>query len=158
MFGLFVWSFSSHSRIFHSFGDVTSTGEGLQILTYAQHLWPLSREGSLACHTYCDMGHLFILVFSESPWHSHLLPSVWQWSCHYLFKQHGSVAAGIRTPNLALVGPMLKPIAPLPWSLCYAVFIYFYWLHTNSCQQFLSLICSYLVSYSVLWIICWQLV
>ena len=34
---LFVWNFSSHSRIFHSFGDVTITGEGLQILTYAWH-------------------------------------------------------------------------------------------------------------------------
>ena len=28
---------SSHSRIFHSYGDVTITGEGLQILTYARH-------------------------------------------------------------------------------------------------------------------------
>ena len=32
--GLFVWNFSSHSRIFHSFEDVTIPGEGLQILTY----------------------------------------------------------------------------------------------------------------------------
>ena len=38
---LFVWSFSSHSRIFHSYGDVTITDEGLQILTYASsyQLW-----------------------------------------------------------------------------------------------------------------------
>ena len=41
------------------------TGEGLQILTYAQHLWPLSSEGSLACHTYCDMEHPFIMVISK---------------------------------------------------------------------------------------------
>ena len=34
---LFVWGFSSHSNIFHSFGDVIITGEGLQMLTYAQH-------------------------------------------------------------------------------------------------------------------------
>ena len=33
----------------------------------------------------CDTGHLFIMVISEDPWHSHLMPSVWQWSCHYLF-------------------------------------------------------------------------
>ena len=26
-------------------------GEWLQILTYARHLWPLSNEGSLVCHT-----------------------------------------------------------------------------------------------------------
>ena len=29
----FVWGFSSHSRIFHSYGDVTITGEVLQIFT-----------------------------------------------------------------------------------------------------------------------------
>ena len=48
------------SRIFHSYGDVTITGSGLQILTYARHSRPLSSEGSLACHTYCDTtGHLY---------------------------------------------------------------------------------------------------
>ena len=31
------WDFSSHSRIFHSFGDIPITSEGLQILTYAWH-------------------------------------------------------------------------------------------------------------------------
>ena len=48
------WEFSSHSRIFHSYGNVTITGEGLHILTCARNSWPLSSEGSLACHTYCD--------------------------------------------------------------------------------------------------------
>ena len=47
---LLVWSFSFHSRNFHSFGDVTIFGEGLQILTYARLLWPLSSDGSLECH------------------------------------------------------------------------------------------------------------
>ena len=51
-----VWSLSSHSRIFHSYGDVTITGEGLQILTYARHSWPLSSGGSIASRTYCDKG------------------------------------------------------------------------------------------------------
>ena len=32
----------------HPFGDVTIAGEGLQILTYARNLWPMSSEGSLA--------------------------------------------------------------------------------------------------------------
>ena len=53
---LCVWSSSSHSRILHSYGDVTITGEGLQILTNARHSKPLSSEGSLACHCYCDTG------------------------------------------------------------------------------------------------------
>ena len=74
---LFLCGFSSHSRIFHSFGNVTIAGEGLQIWTYARHLWPLlSSEGSLACHTYCDTGHPFMMVISKDPWQSHLMPSV----------------------------------------------------------------------------------
>ena len=64
--------FSSHSRIFHLYGDVTIAGEGLQILTYARHSWPLSSEGSLACHTYCDTGHPFIMVICQDPLHFHL--------------------------------------------------------------------------------------
>ena len=108
LFVMFVWGFSSHSKIFHSYGDVTIIGEGLQILTYARHLRPLNSEGSLACHTYCDTGHPFIMVISEDPWHSsHLLPSVWQWSCHNLFLRLRSVAAGIRIPNLPLAGRTL---------------------------------------------------
>ena len=43
---MFVWGFSSHSRIFHSYGDITIAAEGLQILSYAPHTWPLSSEGS----------------------------------------------------------------------------------------------------------------
>ena len=53
--------------------------------------WPLSSEGSLTCHTHCDAALPFIMVISEDPWHSHLMPSVWQWSCHYLFLQLRSV-------------------------------------------------------------------
>ena len=82
---LFVRGFSSQWRIFNSYEYVTMTGEWLQILTYARHLWLLSGNGFLACHTYCDIGHPFIMVISEDLWQSHLLPSVWQQICHYLF-------------------------------------------------------------------------
>ena len=63
-FFLFVYLFgvlSSHSRI----GDVTITGEGLQILIYALHARPLENEGSLACHAYSDTGHPFITVIPD---------------------------------------------------------------------------------------------
>ena len=76
-----VWDCSSHSRIFHSFENVTIAGEGLQIVTYARQLWPLSSEGSLTCHTYCDTSQPFIVVMSEDPGHSHS-----QWGCLYLFE------------------------------------------------------------------------
>ena len=59
-------------------------------------------EGFLACHTNCDMGYLFIMVIYDDPSHSHLLPSVWQWSCHYLFLRLRSFTAIIRTPDLPL--------------------------------------------------------
>ena len=51
----------------HSYGDITITGEWLQILTFTQHLWPLSSEGSLACHTYWDTRLPLIMVISEDP-------------------------------------------------------------------------------------------
>ena len=59
--------------------------EGFQILTYTPHSWPLSSEGSLVCHTYCEMGHMFIVVISEDPCYLHLLLSARQWSCHNLY-------------------------------------------------------------------------
>ena len=39
IFLLFVWVLSSHSRFFHSYGNVTITDEGLQILTYARQFF-----------------------------------------------------------------------------------------------------------------------
>ena len=44
-----------------------------------------------------EHGLPFLIVTSEDPWHSHLLRSVWQWSCHYLFLRLWSVATGDRT-------------------------------------------------------------
>ena len=116
--------FSSHSRIFHSYGDVTITVEGLKVLTYARHSWPLSSEGSSACHTYCDTGHPFIMVISEDPWHSHLLPSVWQWRFRYLFLQLRSVAAGIRTPSPPFARRRCNPLRHRRgWDLTYKWFL-----------------------------------
>ena len=45
----------------------------------------MSSDGSLACHTFSDTGYPFIMIISEDPWHSHLIQSVRQLSCHYLF-------------------------------------------------------------------------
>ena len=92
-------------------------GHKIQILTYAWHLWPLSSEGSKAWHIYSDTAHSFMMVISEVPWTSHLLASVWQWSCHYLFLRLRPVLVGIPTPNTPLAGRTLKPTAPLPRQL-----------------------------------------
>ena len=55
---LFVWGFKSHSRIFHSYWDVKYYWWRASNFDLYWHSWPLSSEGSLACHTYCDMGIL----------------------------------------------------------------------------------------------------
>lgn len=39
------------SRFFLEYGDVTITGEAIQILTYDRHLWSFSSEDSLTFHT-----------------------------------------------------------------------------------------------------------
>ena len=67
MFGVFV-----PLENCHSFVEVTITGKELHILTNTRHLLPLSSEGSLTCHIYCDTGQPFKMVTSEDPWHSHL--------------------------------------------------------------------------------------
>ena len=59
-------------------------------------------------------GTSVFIVISEDPWHSHLLPSVWQWCCYHLCLRHRSVAAEIRTPNIPLAGPRLSLTAPPP--------------------------------------------
>ena len=99
-------------RIFHSYGDVTIAGEGLQMLTYARHAWSLSSEDSLTCPTHCDTGLTFILVISEDSLHSHLLPTVWQWSCHYLFLRLKSVATGDQTPIARMRGERSTSMSP----------------------------------------------
>ena len=42
--------------MFHLYEDVIIADEGLQILSYARQSRPLSCEGSLTCHLYCDTG------------------------------------------------------------------------------------------------------
>ena len=56
-YSLFVLGFTSHSRIFHSYGNVNITDELLHILTFSRPL----RD---------DRGHPFIMVISEYWWHS----------------------------------------------------------------------------------------
>ena len=86
--------------------------KGCKLLTYARHSWPLSSEGALTCHTHCDTGLPFIMVFSEDPLHSHLLLNVWQWNSHYLFLRLRSVATGDRTPMSRMRGEHSTSMPP----------------------------------------------
>ena len=49
---LVVCCLTSHSGILQAYGVVIIISEGLQILGFAWRLLPLSREGSLLCHTH----------------------------------------------------------------------------------------------------------
>ena len=80
-FGFFV-----PLKNFYSYGD-TVTGK---IWTFSSMICTYGIECSLTCHTYCDTVHPFIMVVSEDQWHSHIMPRVCQWNCHYLFYRLGS--------------------------------------------------------------------
>ena len=92
---LFVWCFSSHARNFHSYGDVTIAGFDLCSALMSIEHWGFFKVPQVLWH-----GHPFIMGTPKDPWHSHILPSVWQRSCHYLFLRLRPVAVGVRTPNL----------------------------------------------------------
>ena len=64
---LFLGVSSSHSRIFHSYWDVTITDEGLQILTNTRLSWSLRSEGSFKCHTYCDTRDIRLYGHIQGP-------------------------------------------------------------------------------------------
>ena len=68
---LFVWGFVSHSITFHSCGDVPITGDGLKILTYTRHSWPLNSFSVLHLLWHESSVHNDI---SEGHWHSCILP------------------------------------------------------------------------------------
>jgi hypothetical protein len=58
LFVCFVYSRLSNFSAFRRLSPLPVTG--LQIWAYARRSGPLSRERSLSCHTYCDMGTWFI--------------------------------------------------------------------------------------------------
>ena len=83
--------FSSHSRIFHLYGDVTIAGEGLQVLTYVRHSWSFQQWG------FFSVPHL--LWHGASVYNGHLPgPVTLSPGCHYLFLRLRSVVTWDRTP------------------------------------------------------------
>ena len=62
-----VWGFRPTQEFFTHMETSRLLVKGCFSFYYARHLWPLSSEGSLACHTYCDTEHPFIMVISEDP-------------------------------------------------------------------------------------------
>ena len=63
-------------------------------------------------------GQPFMMAISEDPWHSHFLPSVWQWSCYYLVcPDRGS------NPNLSHVSWTFDPRSQnIDWGVIHVQF------------------------------------
>ena len=90
---LFILGLWSHSRIFHSYGDVTNFDLCSALMDIEQ--WGFLNVPHLLWHEASVYN-----VTSEDSWHSHLLLSVKQWICNCMLLRLRSVAAGIRTPNI----------------------------------------------------------
>jgi hypothetical protein len=56
---LIIYGFTSRSRIFHLYEDITIAGEGLQNLGLCSALRAFEQGRILSCHTCCDRGHRF---------------------------------------------------------------------------------------------------
>ena len=92
-FCLFVLGFLSCSRNF------------TPLLEKSCKVWPLlwthGHSGFFSVpHLLWQWSAVYIIVIFGDLLHSHLLPSVGQWICHYFCLRRRSVALGIQTPNV----------------------------------------------------------
>ena len=66
----FALGFTSHSVAFDSYGVVAIISEGLHILTYTTHPWPLSSESSIFNVSNLLLhGTTVYMIISEDLWH-----------------------------------------------------------------------------------------
>ena len=101
---LFAWGFSCHSMNYVLIWRRRHYGGGLQVLTYARHLWPLSSEDYLACHTFFETGQPFIMVISETrDTHTYCLEFV-SAAVTICFYDLGLSRLGFELPTLRLRG------------------------------------------------------
>ena len=77
---MFVWSCKSNSRIFHSYGDFVITDDQFTNFDLLSILMVIEQWGLFNVHVTSAT-----MVISVATRHSNLLPSVWQWICHYFF-------------------------------------------------------------------------
>ena len=76
---LFVWGYCPIREFFY---QMEKSHSPVRALNFEQYSALMAIGVGIS---YCDTGFLFIMVISDNPWHSHLLLSVKQWVCHYLF-------------------------------------------------------------------------
>ena len=90
----------SDLRLFlNSYGAVTITGEGLNLFYLCSAHMAIEQWGSFSVPHILWHGASVYNGHLRRPVTLTLMPSIWQWSCHYLFLRIRFVAAGIRTSN-----------------------------------------------------------
>jgi hypothetical protein len=100
---LIVYGFTSRSRIFHLYGNVTTAGEGLQNLGLSRRSGPLSRERSLSCHTYCDTGPRFFRSHpKDCPIQSPLTTCMGMWTIYSNRDPHGAILLFELAPSVTV--------------------------------------------------------
>jgi hypothetical protein len=81
---MIIYCFTSHSRFFHLYGDVTIHGGGLQNLGLCSALRAFEQGGSLSCHSCCDTGPRFFRFHpKDHPIHSLITTHLRIWSIYY---------------------------------------------------------------------------
>jgi hypothetical protein len=65
-----LFCFESHEQFFSYLATVTITGNRAANLDLCLALAAFSSEGSIKCHTYCDMGPPFLRSYPKDPWFS----------------------------------------------------------------------------------------
>ena len=86
--------FSSHSQVFHSYGDLIITVEGLQMFSYTRHSWQLSSKCYLRATASVTRDFLKTSD-THTGYRAYSSGDVF-----YLFYRLRSFTAGIRTTNL----------------------------------------------------------
>ena len=85
--------------------------KGCKILAYARHSVPLSREGSLPCHTCCDTGPRFFLSHpKDHPFHSPLTTHEGMWRIYSTLDPHRSPIVLLLRHTRKCGGPILTRI------------------------------------------------
>ena len=96
MFCLFGVYRPMHSRIVHSYGNAAIASEGLQMLTYARHSWPLSWKGYLRATPTVTRAYTLYNGHLWEPWHTRCRAFVNR-AVTTLFLRLRSVAKGDRS-------------------------------------------------------------
>ena len=104
---MFVWFFS-HSRISHSYGDITITGEGFSNFDLCSVLMAIEQWGFYSVPHLLWHGASVYMVISEDPWHSYLLPRLSSGAVTTCFNDLGLSRLGFEHPTFRLWGERSK--------------------------------------------------